>query len=36
MPASADLPVTTIGWKVEGIGTSGGIWASVHDMRMLP
>jgi hypothetical protein len=33
VPESPDLPVTTLGWKVEGFGTSGGIWATVHGMR---
>ncbi len=36
MPATADLPIKTVGWKNEGIGQNGAIWTSVHGMEMIP
>jgi len=34
MPTTADIPITSIDWAVEGESTSGALWVSVHNMRM--
>jgi len=34
MPTTLNIPITSIDWAVEGQGTSGALWVSVHDMRM--
>jgi len=36
MPTTSNLPIKTVGWKNEGIGLGGGIWTSVHGMKMVP
>ena len=33
MPTTADIPITSIDWAVEGESNSGALWVSVHDMR---
>ena len=34
MPTTADIPITSIDWAVEGQATSGALWVAVHNMRM--
>jgi hypothetical protein len=34
MPTTADIPVTSIDWAVEGQSTSGALWVAVHNMHM--
>jgi len=34
MPTTADIPITSIDWAVEGESTTGALWVAVHNMRM--
>jgi F5/8 type C domain len=34
MPAKANIPITSVDWAVEGQGSSGALWVTVHNMRM--
>jgi hypothetical protein len=34
MPTTANIPITSIDWAVEGQSTIGALWVAVHDMRM--
>ncbi len=34
MPTTADIPITSIDWAVEGESTTGALWLAVHNMRM--
>ena len=34
MPSTANIPITSIDWAVEGQSSSGALWVAVHNMRM--
>ena len=34
MPKTANLPITSVDWAVEGQSDNGALWVAVHDMRM--
>jgi len=34
MPSTANLPITSVDWAVEGQSDNGALWVAVHDMRM--
>ncbi len=34
MPATANIPIVSVDWVVEGQGSGGALWAAVHNMRM--
>ena len=34
MPSTANLPITSVDWAVEGQSNNGALWVAVHDMRM--
>ena len=34
MPTTANIPITSVDWAVEGQSRSGALWVAVHNMRM--
>jgi hypothetical protein len=36
MPSTADIPVTSVSWALEGTGKDGGLWVDVHSMSVVP
>ena len=35
LPATANIPITSVSWATEGSGRDGAVWIDVHDMRMV-
>jgi len=35
MPNTANVPITSVDWAVEGQSDNGALWVGVHDMRMM-